>query len=98
VEFEWDEHNLRHVFEESPHGLTPAIVRAISRRRPKLFPNEPGQGRSGSHVMIGPDERNRFWTVVLLELDDDRWRPITGWRTSNSERELYEDAEDENEQ
>jgi hypothetical protein len=98
VEFEWDDHNLCHVFEESPHGLTPAIVRTIASRRPKLFPNHTGLGRTGSHLMIGPDDRNRLWTVVLLDLGDDHWRPITGWQSPATHRELYEITEDDDDQ
>jgi hypothetical protein len=94
VEFDWDEWNLRHIFEDSPHGLTPEIVELVGRSGPILIPNNPGVGRSGSHKMIGRAEVEgtsvgEVWTVILLELGQDRWRPITGWPSTGSEKGLY---------
>lgn len=96
MEFEWDERNLRHILDESPHGLTPRIVHLIASFGPRLFPNKPGEGRSGSHMMIGiaadgdPPE-GRLWTVILLEKGGDLWRPITGWPSTGSEMRMFLD-------
>jgi hypothetical protein len=38
--------------------------------------------------------KGRFWTVILLELGSDLWRPITGWPSTGSEIRLYLDRED----
>jgi hypothetical protein len=40
--------------------------------------------------MIGPDEDGKFWSVVLLEIAPEVWRPITGWPSTNSEIRRYE--------
>ena len=94
MEFEWDEHNLRHILDDSPHGLTPRIVYLIASSGPQLFPNKPGAGRSGSHMMIGTaaegdSPEGNFWTVILLKKGDDLWRPITGWPSTGSEIRLF---------
>jgi hypothetical protein len=99
VEFEWDERNLRHIFEDSPHGLTPQIVQTVAASGPLLVPNQPGVGRSGSHIMIGMATEagaspGRFWTVILLDLGRDLWRPITGWPSTDSEIRLLNERED----
>ncbi len=79
MEFEWDERNLRHILEDSPHGLTPRIVHLVASSGPRLIPNKPGVGRTGSHMMIGiaaegdPPE-GEFWTVILLELGNNLCR------------------------
>jgi len=86
VEFEWDERNERHA---AAHGVTPSLVIEVADTQPRFFPNSPGAGRSGSHLMIGPDARGRFWTVVLLDVSYERWRPITGWPSTNTEIRLY---------
>ena len=90
----------RHVFEDSPHGLTPRIVQLVAGSGPVLVPNKPGVGRSGSHVMIGVAAEGEapegaFWTVILLELSNNRWRPITGWPSTGSEIRLYAERENE---
>jgi uncharacterized DUF497 family protein len=89
-EFEWDDRNLRH-FEENyeERHISPEIVRQVAERAPKLFPNQPGEGRSGSHLMVGPDREDRLCTVILLELGGERWRPITGWPSTNTEVSAY---------
>ena len=39
--------------------------------------------------MIGPDDTVRYWSVVLLELRTELWRPITGWPGTNTEIRRY---------
>jgi hypothetical protein len=85
VEFQWDEWNLGHA---ARHGVTPELVLAVANGEPVVFENE-GDGRSGSHVMIGSDEAGRFWTVIVLELTSEIWRPITGWPSTPSEIRLH---------
>jgi hypothetical protein len=87
--FEWDESNLYHMLVESPHGLGPDLCEEIKDDSPKLIPNRQRAGRSGSHLMVGPDKEGRFWTVVLLDRSRGLWRPITGWPSTANESRLY---------
>ena len=80
-EFRWNEFNLDHCLR---HGVTPEVVTAVASNDPKLFPDT-DPAHAGSDFMIGPDDGGRFWTVVLLSLGDDGWRPITGWPSTNTE-------------
>ena len=68
MEFEWDDRNLEHA---DRHGLTPGVIRELRDRTPKLFANRSGEGRSGSHLLIGPAESGRFWTVVLIHRNEE---------------------------
>jgi len=87
--FDWDNDNLTHA---ARHGVTPDVVQQVAVNEPKLFANS-GKGRSGSHLMVGPDDTGRFWSVVLLELTSELWRPITGWPSTNNEIRRYEGRE-----
>jgi hypothetical protein len=93
LQFEWDEHNLQHVMIESPHGITPALLEGMRTQNPQFF-RDARPGRSGSHLMIAPDERGRFWSVVLLHKGGTLWRPITGWPSTNAQIRLYWEATD----
>jgi hypothetical protein len=45
---------------------------------PEFVHNLPG--RSGTHVMLGPDSRGRFFYVVLIAtLEAGVWRVVTGY-------------------
>jgi hypothetical protein len=83
-EFVWDERNSTYA---SRHGLTPLIAAVVADRYPKLFVNR--LGRTGTHMMIGTTEDGEFWTIILVEVGSDRWRPINGWKSSKAEIELY---------
>ena len=89
MDFQWDEDNLRHVLVESPRGVTPRLLSEIADGAPKLFQNSPLAGRTGSHLMVGPDAKERFWTIVLLYMHDDIWRPLTGWPSTQLQIRLY---------
>jgi hypothetical protein len=54
---------------------------------PFLAVNPSREGRSGSHLMIGPCISGRYWTIVVMEVDDalGLWRPITGWPSTEKE-------------
>lgn len=97
MNFQWDERNLRHVLVDRPHGINPVLLEEIAGLSPKLFPIRPALNRSGSNLMIDRDENGRFWTVVLLEVDDYTWRPITGCPSTSTEIRLYNEAPDEQE-
>lgn len=84
MEFEWDVENEAHSFR---HGLTPATVGQVAGGQPEFFINEKGQ--TGTHIMLGPAEDGTLWTIILLDVGDDRWRPITGWPSAPAEIEKY---------
>lgn len=87
-EFEWDEENLEHL---RPHGVTLELAEEIKDGAPLFFLNRPGRG--GTHMMIGPDDSGRFWTIILVEAGaEGRWRPITGWPSDNPEIRWYNEA------
>lgn len=69
--------------------MTPTLVAEIADNAPKIFPEIPEEGKSGSHRMIGPNESGRFWTIILLDKGQGFWRPITGWPSTNPQKELY---------
>ena len=83
--FDWDQYNIEHLAE---HGLDPLLVAQVYDSEPKLVAHS-ADGRSGSHKIIGPDRQGTFWTIIVLELPDDRWRPITGWESTKTEIRIY---------
>ncbi len=56
VDFQWDEDDLTHA---ARHGITPRLVRDVAANDPVLLPHE-SEGRSGSHLMIGPNPEGNF--------------------------------------
>jgi len=42
----------------------------------------------------GDAPEGEFWTVILLQLGNNLWRPITGWPSTASETRLYGDRKD----
>jgi uncharacterized DUF497 family protein len=87
-EFEWDESNEAHC---SRHGVTPMVAELVKDDRPKFFRNRPGE--TGTHVMIGEDDKGRFWTIILRGTGQrGRWRPITGWPSDTPEIVKYNSA------
>jgi hypothetical protein len=83
-EIEWDAENIEHC---ALHKLTPEIVEEVRLGEPRYFLN--AEGKTGSHVMIGPIKSGQIWTVILLELGGGKYRPITGWRSENREIRRY---------
>jgi hypothetical protein len=89
MELEWDEENIYHLLLDPQRGLSIRLVQEIVDGAPKLFPNTPREGRTGSDLMVGPDATGRFYTIVLLHRRENRWRPITGWPSTAREIRLY---------
>jgi len=85
-EFEWDERNEKHC---ARHGVTPLLAEVVKDGQSKFFGNKPG--KTGTHMMVGPDDRGRFWTIIILETGQrGRWRPITGWPSDPPEIARYD--------
>jgi hypothetical protein len=92
MDFEWGADNLRHVGVDRPRGITPTLVIEIAINAPVLVDNPAGEGRSGSHKLIGPNNTGRMWTIILIHRYGDLWRPITGWPSTNSEIRIHKEA------
>lgn len=87
-EFEWDERNESHC---ARHNVTPLVVEEVRDGAPEFFPNK--AGKTGTHMMIGPDVDGRYWTIIIVPgADEGRWRAITGWPSDKPELELYKRA------
>lgn len=79
--------------DHQTHGLTLGIAYAVLRGRPLFFLNKPGKKRTGSHMMIGPNDRGNLWTVILLRTyDPGYFECLTGWPSVPSECTLYHGA------
>src|SRR5262245_55180993 len=82
---EWDASNQRHAAD---HGLTPAIAAEVIIEDDASFFENSG-GIRGSFMAIGRDMGDHFWTIILLEVGRNVWRPITGWPSTRSQIERY---------
>jgi uncharacterized DUF497 family protein len=90
VELQFDDGNVGHMRR---HGLTPSTVAEVALGKSRLVPNEPRPARAGTHKLIGRARDGRFWTIVLVRLGEDFWRPITGWPSTRTEIRLYEETD-----
>lgn len=91
TEFEFDRRNLGHL---ALHGIDGNLIYEVAAGEPVFRLNRPAGNRTGTHLMIGPDTRGRFWTIVLVLIDGDAgiWRPITGWPSTRKEARTWQDA------
>jgi hypothetical protein len=81
LEFDWDDDNVAHC---ARHGVTPVAAEEVKDGLPKFFLNDPG--KTGTHIMIGPDASGRHWTIVIMPTSHPgQWRPITGWPSDKAE-------------
>jgi hypothetical protein len=86
-DFEWDARNEGH----QEHGLDQFIADEVKEGVRLFFHNE--SGKSGSHKMIGQDEQGCFWTIIIDRTSvAGRWRPITGWPSTDGELSAYENG------
>jgi hypothetical protein len=85
--WEWDDGNIEH---HATRGITPELMEDdIWLEAPKYIANR--RNRAASHLMIGPDAGGQFWTICILQVDDDpaTWRAITGWKSKPREKAWY---------
>lgn len=87
MQFQWDDANLTKL-EEAGRGIGPELCEEVASGSPKFYP-ETRSGRSGDFWMIGPDQDERFWTIVLVQKGDDLWRPISGWPSTRRQIRIY---------
>lgn len=81
-EFEVDDANLQHLAER---GIDLADLDAMLGSRMTLVRNK--RSGSGAYKFIGRGQGGRPLTVVVSETSTaGRWRPITGWESTNAEQ------------
>ena len=85
--FKWESENLAHC---ARHDVTPVVASDVKDGAPLFFLNDPD--KTGSHVMVGPDSSDRFWTIIISPTENDgEWKPITGWPSTRTEITRYTD-------
>lgn len=85
-EFEWDDGNMAHLAER---GLDANMVNAILTSRITVLKNK--RGRSGECKFIGRGMGGELLTIVVARTaEPGRWRPITGRRSTDGERNAHE--------
>lgn len=86
VEFEWDDANMAHLDER---GLTPDDVDDMLESRITVIRNK--KAGSGDYKLIGRGRGDQSITIVVARTAlPGRWRPITGRRSNDAERQTYE--------
>jgi uncharacterized DUF497 family protein len=86
TEFEWDDGNLEHL---AAHGLDANDVNAMLASRITAIRNK--RAGSGDYKVIGRGKGGELLTVVVARTGvPGRWRPVTGRRSSDAERKIYE--------
>ena len=88
---ELDSRNEEHL---AGHGIDGNLVADVLAGTPIVAINQPRDGRSGSHLLVGPSSTGRCWTIVVVEIDEaiGLWRPITGWPSTRKEIQLWQDG------
>jgi hypothetical protein len=87
-ELRWFWRNRKH---GARHALREDIGAAVLARTPLFFPN-PREDSAATHIMIGPDASDRFWTVVLRPTRRaGTWIAVTGWPSRPVEIGKYQE-------
>lgn len=86
ADWQWDDRNLAYL---ARRGITRTVVRQVAGGRPLFRRNK--SKRSATHLMIGPDDGGKVWTICILAVNpgDGLWRAITGWPSDDKERAWY---------
>jgi uncharacterized DUF497 family protein len=86
VEFEWDDGNVAHLAER---GLDASDVNAMLGSRITALRNK--RTGSGEYKLTGRGKGGELLTIVVARTaESSRWRPVTGRRSTNGERRIYE--------
>jgi hypothetical protein len=81
-EFEVDDDNLAHLAER---GVSMGDSDAMLGSRITVIRNK--GGRSGDYKFVGRGKGDRPLTIVVAGTSTaGRWRPITGWKSTDAER------------
>ena len=85
--FLWDYSLQGNVAHLALHDVKPDDVYAVLSNSPIFFDNVPG--RTATHVMVGPDNKDRVLYVALLATSESGiWQPVAGWE-SRLARRIY---------
>jgi len=88
--FAWDDGIEAHL---ARHGVTRSDLNAVLAKTPRYFENLDGRG--GSHVMIGPDDEDRYFYVSISQTQrPDHWYPVTAWPLGRRGLRLYNSGGD----
>lgn len=84
--WQWDDANLDYL---ARRGITRRIVRQVAEEAPLFRKNK--AGRSASHLMIGPDQGGKLWTICILEVELQPvvWRAFNGWSSDEKDIAWY---------
>jgi uncharacterized DUF497 family protein len=83
-ELEFDDYNEK---ELAKHGIAPLEVLQVLDDVFTVRRNK--KRKAGQRQLIGRTHGGRALTVILAETRvPDRWRPVTGWDSSESERRV----------
>jgi hypothetical protein len=86
VEYEWDDENVRHV---ERHGLDSIRVNGMLSARITVVRNK--RRASGLYKFIGTETGGHMVTIVVAPTPvAGRWRPVTGWRSTDAEKATHE--------
>ena len=78
----WDDENVEHII--SKHGVTPTEVENVCFGRHVAY-----SGENDRHILYGQTDNGRYLKVVLERLWGTRFRPITAFNMSKSEKQNY---------
>ena len=86
VEFAWDDGNVAHLADR---GLDATDVDAMLASRITAMKNK--RAGSGEYKLIGRGKGGELLTIVVARTaEPGRWRPITGRRSTDAERNTHE--------
>jgi len=86
LEFEIDDANMQHLAER---GIVLADLDAMLEARITSFRNK--RSGTGAYKFVGRGRGGRPLTVVVTGTSTTgRWRPITGWESTDAERKATE--------
>jgi hypothetical protein len=82
AELEFDDYNVEKL---AVHGIAPQEIWQLLENEFTVRRNK--KSRTGDRQLIGRTNGGRTLTVILVPTHvPDRWRPITGWESTEPER------------
>ena len=81
VSLEWDDENIEHI---SKHRVTPVEVEDVCFGLHIAY-----SGENNRYILYGQTDNGRYLKIVLKRLHGSRFRPITAFDISESEKRSY---------
>lgn len=86
LDLEFDEANESKL---AKHGITVREAIQVLDDKFKAFRNR--KSRAGEYLLVGRTHGGRLLTMPIVSTSvEGRWRPVTGWDSSNAEKTRYE--------